>query len=472
MPVLHVPNPFCDNVFRNLNRDIIHIHGSKIIKQKHTFATMDFISDLEWRGLLHGMVPDTENYLKSGMATAYIGFDPTSDSLHIGSLSQIITLMRFQRAGHKPIVLVGGATGMVGDPSGKSAERNLMDAETLKRNVEAVSQQLKGFLNFKEGSNAALLLNNADWMIKIPFIDFIRDTGKHLTVNYMMAKDSVKNRMEQGMSFTEFSYQLIQAYDFLYLFQQHQCALQIGGSDQWGNMTTGTELIRRKLSKSAYALTTPLITKQDGTKFGKTESGTIWLDAGKTSPYKFYQYWLNSSDADALKWIRYFTFLSPTEIESLEQQHAQQPALRPIQKALAKEVTLLVHGPNAYEQAQKASEVLFTNDWSVLETFDEALFLSLFEGLPQAEISEARFENLDVITLLTEATALMPGKNKVRQLIQGGGLRLNKHKIAADSFRVSEAGRIRKQYLIFQKGKKEFLLCKISENGPSAESTT
>lgn len=429
---------------------------------------MDFISDLRWRGLLHGMVPETETYLKSGMAIAYIGFDPTSDALHVGSLSQLITLMRFQRAGHKPIILVGGATGLVGDPSGKNAERTLLDASTLQHNIKCITTQLQQFLNFTDGPNCALLVNNADWMLNISFIDFIRDVGKHLTINYMMAKDSVKNRMEQGMSFTEFSYQLIQAYDFLHLYTTQNCALQMGGSDQWGNMTSGTELIRRRLGKSAYALTTELITKQDGTKFGKTEKGTIWLDAHKTSPYAFYQYWLNSSDADAQKWIRYFTFLNADDIAALEQLHAENPGGRPIQNALAREITVLVHGQKAYEQSLKAAEVLFTNDWSVLETFEESLFLSLFEGLPQAQITQEQWQQLDVLTFLTEATTLMPGKNKVRQLIHGGGLRLNKHKVTAENYAVSEAGLIRKQYVIVQKGKKEFLLCKLSEHGAAS----
>lgn len=432
---------------------------------------MDFISDLQWRGLLHGMVPETEQYLKSGMATAYIGFDPTSDALHVGSLSQLITLMRFQRAGHKPIVLVGGATGLVGDPSGKSAERTLLDKAALQHNIDGITVQLKQFLNFNDGPNCAVLVNNADWMLGLSFIDFIRDVGKHLTINYMMAKDSVKNRMEQGMSFTEFSYQLIQAYDFLHLYTTQNCALQMGGSDQWGNMTSGTELIRRRLGKSAYALTTELITKQDGSKFGKTENGTIWLDAKKTSPYAFYQYWLNSSDADAQKWIRYFTFLNAEEIAALEQLHAQNPGQRPIQKALAREITVLVHGQTAYEQSLKASEVLFTNDWAMLEHFDEALFLSLFEGLPQAQITYEQWQSLDVVSFLTDATALLPGKNKARQLIQGGGLRLNKHKVTAEAYAIAQAGLIRKRYIIVQKGKKEFLLCTLSEHGAAAIST-
>ena len=354
---------------------------------------MDFIEEMRWRGMIHDLTPGVEEHLKKGMATAYIGFDPTADSLHIGSLVQIMTLVHFQRAGHKPIALVGGATGMVGDPSGKSQERNLLDKESLQRNIEGVRGQLSQFLDFECGSNSAELLNNYDWFENISFLDFIRDIGKHITVNYMMAKDSVKNRLETGMSFTEFSYQLLQGYDFYYLNQHKNCSIQLGGSDQWGNIVTGTELIRRKNGGEAYAITTPLIKKADGTKFGKTEGGNVWLDKSKTSPYKFYQYWLNASDEDAANYIRIFTLLTRQEIEEIEKYHQEEPHMRALQKALAEDITIRVHGKEALEAAIAASNILFgKSTFEDLQKLSEDDFLAVFDGVPTFQLSKAEFE--------------------------------------------------------------------------------
>ncbi|MBS1651265.1 MAG: tyrosine--tRNA ligase [Bacteroidetes bacterium] len=414
-----------------------------------------FVEDLKWRGALHDIMPGTQELLNKEQTIGYIGFDPTSDSLHIGSLAQIITLMRFQKAGHKPVALIGGATGMVGDPSGKSAERNLLNEEALQKNIAGIKTQLEKFLHFNKGDNAALLVNNFDWMKNYPFINFIRDIGKYLNVSYMLAKDSVKNRLENGMSFTEFSYQLLQAYDFLYLYQNNNCKLQMGGSDQWGNITGGTELIRRKISGEAYALTTQLVTKADGTKFGKTESGNIWLDKTKTSAYKFYQYWINTSDEDAENFIKLFTFLSKEEIETIINEHNTDKGKRVLQKTLAKEITVLVHGEQDYEQAIEASNVLFSGTISQLAALNEQVFLEIFEGVPQFMIDKIQLtNNLGVLDLLVEKTNILPSKSEAKKLILGGGVSINKEKISNIDLSVTEQQFINNKYLLISKGKK------------------
>jgi len=428
---------------------------------------MDFVEELKWRGLLHDAMPGTQEQLNKEMTAAYIGFDPTADSLHVGSLSQIMTLVRFQKAGHKPFALVGGATGMVGDPSGKSQERNLLDETTLKHNVDCIHKQLEKFLDFNCGANSAEMVNNFDWFKNFSFLDFIRDAGKHITVNYMMAKDSVKKRIDgttgAGMSFTEFSYQLIQGYDFYHLYKDKNCFLQMGGSDQWGNITTGTELIRRKTGGQAFALTTQLITKADGSKFGKSESGNVWLDAKKTSPYKFYQFWLNTSDEDAKKYIRYFTLLSKEEIEQLDKDHDAAPHLRILQKALAKDVTIRVHSEADYHAAIEASEILFKGTLEQLGNLNEATFLDVFDGVPQFDINKEQLSaGINIIDFLTANTTIFPSKGEARKMISGGGVSLNKQKIENESQVVSTEHLINHKYLLVQKGKKNYFLIKAN----------
>lgn len=422
----------------------------------------NFVEELRWRGMLHDIMPNTEEKLKEGMTSGYIGFDPTADSLHIGHLTQIMTLIHFQNAGHKPFALVGGATGMVGDPSGKSDERNLQTEEMVAHNLAGMKKQLAKFLTFDDAGNGAVMVNNADWFKNMNFLDFIRDVGKHITVNYMMAKDSVKKRLEgdTGMSFTEFSYQLVQGYDFYYLWKHHNCLIQMGGSDQWGNIVTGTELIRRKDAGTAYAITTQLIKKADGTKFGKTESGAVWLNADKTSPYKFYQFWLNASDEDVKKWIRIFTLKSQETIESLEQEHDAAPHLRILQKALAEDITVRTHSAEALETAIKTSEFLFGNgSLAFLQTLDAKSVLEIFEGVPQFHISKAELEEgIDITTLLAEKTTVFPSKGEVKKTIQGGGLSINKAKVEAISAILSPAYLINEQFIIVQKGKKNYFL--------------
>jgi tyrosyl-tRNA synthetase len=422
----------------------------------------NFVEEMKWRGMLHDMMPGTEEQLSKGSTSGYIGFDPTADSLHVGHLTQIMTLIHFQRAGHKPYVLVGGATGMVGDPSGKSAERNLLSEEILFHNVASIEQQLSKFLNFTDGQNAAVMVNNYDWFKGLSFLNFIRDVGKHITVNYMMAKDSVKKRLEgeTGMSFTEFSYQLVQGFDFYHLWKEHNCKIQMGGSDQWGNIVTGTELIRRKAQGEAYAITTQLIKKADGTKFGKTESGAIWLDPKRTSPYKFYQFWLNASDADTASWIRIFTLLSKEEIEALEAQHAEAPHLRILQKALAKEITCKVHSEEAFETAIAASNILFGNaTQEAFASLDEETFLAVFEGVPSFTIQQKELSNgITIIDLLTDKSNVFPSKGEARKMLQGGGVSINKQKIEDLNLLVGTEQLINQKYLIIQKGKKNYFL--------------
>ena len=424
----------------------------------------NFIAEMQWRGMIHDIMPGTEEQLKKEMTTAYIGFDPTADSLHIGSLVQIMTLVHFQRSGHKPIALIGGATGMVGDPSGKSAERNLLSEEALQHNLAGVKKQLEQFLDFNCGDNAAEVVNNFDWFKSFNFLDFIRDVGKHISVNYMMAKDSVKSRLETGMSFTEFSYQLVQGYDFFWLYKNKNCKIQLGGSDQWGNIVTGTELIRRKDSGEAFAVTTPLIKKADGTKFGKTEGGNVWLDRNRTSPYKFYQYWLNSSDEDAKNYIRIFTLKSKEEIEALEKEHDQAPHLRILQKELGKETTIRVHSEDDYNMAIKASNILFGKSTTEdLVSLDEETLLAVFEGVSQTSISKDDYSNAQSVTdLLSEITnqIVFKSKGEARKMIQGGGVSINKIKIA-DPNEAVESELLQGKYLLVQKGKKNYYLITV-----------
>ena len=426
---------------------------------------MNFIEELEWRGMIHTVMPGTDEQLKKEMTTAYVGIDPTADSLHIGHLVSVMMLRHFQRAGHKPVALVGGATGMIGDPSMKSAERNLLDEETLRHNQECIKAQLAKFLDFESNQpNAAELVNNYDWMKDYSFLDFIRDIGKHITVNYMMAKDSVKKRLSsessEGMSFTEFSYQLLQGYDFLHLYQTKNCKLQMGGSDQWGNITTGTELIRRKTGGEAFALVCPLITKADGGKFGKTESGNVWLDRRYTSPYKFYQFWLNVSDADAEKYIRIFTAINKEEIGSLIDQHNEAPHLRLLQKRLAEEVTVLVHSRKDYDAAVEASEILFGNATSdVLKRLDEETLLAVFEGVPQFNISRSELETgIKAIELFTEKASVFPSKGELRKMVQSGGVSINKEKMTDQDYLITKSDLLNNKYLLLQKGKKNYFL--------------
>lgn len=426
---------------------------------------MDFIEELKWRGMIHQMMPGTEEQLKKEMTTAYLGIDPTADSLHIGHLVGVMILKHFQRSGHKPIALVGGATGMIGDPSMKSQERKLLDEETLRHNQEAIKKQLAKFLDFdSDAPNAAELVNNYDWMKPFSFIDFIRDVGKHITVNYMMAKDSVKKRLsgesQQGMSFTEFSYQLVQGYDFLNLYKEKNCRLQLGGSDQWGNITTGTELIRRTLGGEAYALTCPLITKADGGKFGKTESGNVWLDPRYTSPYKFYQFWLNVSDADAEKYIKIFTELSREEVEELVARQAEDPSQRPLQKRLAKEVTTMVHSAEDYEAAVEASQILFSNKaGEILHRIDEDTLLAVMEGVPRFEVLRSDLaDGIKLADLLTEKAAVFPSKGEMRKIVQGGGVSINKEKVTDPYSSASTDMLLNDKYILVQRGKKNYFL--------------
>ncbi len=422
----------------------------------------DFIEELRWRGLLHDMMPGTEELFKKEIVTAYIGFDPTADSLHIGSLAQIFTLIRLQKAGHKPIALIGGATGMVGDPSGKSAERNLLDEETLNKNINGVKTQLQKFLDFNSSANGAELVNNYEWMKEYSFIHFIRDVGKHLTVSYMMAKDSVKNRLENGMSFTEFSYQLLQAYDFYYLYKHKNCKLQMGGSDQWGNITSGTELIRRKINGEAFGLTTQLIKKADGTKFGKTETGNIWLDKTKTSPYKFFQYWINTSDEDAKNFIKVFTFLPQNTINDLISEHDKDPGKRILQKTLTKEITCMVHSEADYNSALETSNILFSGSLSDLAALNEETFLDVFDGVPQVNIHKNDLAaSMNVVDFLAEKTQVLPSKSEARKLIQGGGISINKTKIESVDLIINSSFLINNKYILIQKGKKTYFLCVV-----------
>ena len=429
---------------------------------------MDFIEELSWRGMIHQMMPGTDEQLKKEMTVAYLGIDPTADSLHIGHLVGVMMLKHFQRSGHKPIALVGGATGMIGDPSMKSQERKLLSEETLRHNQEAIKAQLSKFLDFdSDAPNAAEMVNNYDWMKNFSFLDYNRDVGKHITVNYMMAKDSVKKRLsgesQQGMSFTEFSYQLCQGYDFLHLYKEKGCRLQLGGSDQWGNITTGTELIRRTVGGEAYALTCPLITKADGGKFGKTESGNVWLDPRYTSPYKFYQFWLNVSDADAEKYIKIFTELTREEIEALVEEQAKDPGLRPLQKRLAKEITTMVHSAEDYEMAVEASQILFSNKASeILHRIDEATLLAVMEGVPQYEVARQLItDGTKLADLLTDHAPVFPSKGEMRKMVQGGGVSINKEKISDAYAPVSADMLLNDKYILVQRGKKNYFLIKV-----------
>ena len=427
----------------------------------------NFVQEIKWRGLLHDIMPETETFLLEKATKGYIGFDPTADSLHIGSLVQIIILMHFQKHGHAPIILLGGATGMIGDPSGKSDERNLLNQETLEKNCAGIEKQLQNFLNFNTSlPNTAQLVNNYDWMKSYSLIDFSREVGKHITVNYMMAKESVKKRLgseaKVGMSFTEFTYQLLQAYDFLHLYKTNECRLQLGGSDQWGNITTGTELIRRKEGGKAYAITCPLIKKADGTKFGKTEDGNIWLDKNRTSPYKFYQFWLNTSDEDALSYIKIFTFLSEEEVDQKIKEHEEAPHLRLLQKTIAHEVTTLVHGSEELVKAQEASQILFGNTTSeALQNLTPVTFLELFEGVPQAEIERSLIKDgIDIILALSSLSGFLSSNGEARRALKENSISVNKQKVTQD-FIITEKELIADQYVLLQRGKKNYFILKI-----------
>ncbi len=423
----------------------------------------NFVEELRWRGMLHDMMPETEELLTKEMVKGYIGFDPTADSLGVGNMVQIMTLVHFQRSGHKPIALVGGATGMVGDPSGKSAERNLLDLDTLQHNLDCQKRQLEKFLDFDCGANSAEIVNNYDWFKEFDFLGFIRDVGKHMSVNYMMAKDSVKKRLETGMSFTEFSYQLIQGYDFYYLWKNDGVKLQMGGSDQWGNITTGTELIRRLGRGSAHALTTPLIKKADGTKFGKSEGGNVWLDPQRTSPYAFYQFWLNASDVDAENYIKIFSIKSRDEIEALIVEHQEAPKKRVLQKALAEEVTVRVHSQSDLENALAASQILFGKATEEqLRAIDRPTLESVFEGVPQFDLNVSELEGgLDIVQALAESTAVFPSKGEARKMLQGNGVSINKTKVGANKV-LTSADVIAGGLIIVQKGKKNYFLLKVN----------
>jgi tyrosyl-tRNA synthetase len=427
----------------------------------------NFVEELRWRGMLHDIMPETEDHLNQNITSGYIGFDPTADSLHIGSLVQIMILIHFQRVGHRPIALVGGATGMIGDPSGKSDERNLLDAEALQKNVDGIRNQLQKFLDFDPANpKAAQLVNNYDWTKDYSLIDFSRDIGKHLTVNYMMAKDSVKKRLgsdaKVGMSFTEFTYQLLQGYDFLHLYQNMNCKLQMGGSDQWGNITTGTELIRRKLGGKAYAITCPLITKADGTKFGKTEGGNVWLDKTRTSPYKFYQYWLNASDEDAENYIKIFTLLNKVTIEGLIVQHQENPHMRLLQKTIAEEVTRMVHSEEDLQKAIQASQILFGRSTAEdLRNLDRQTFLEVFEGVPQSEISRSDLNNgIDMIALLASHTSFLKSNGEARRALSENSISVNKTKVN-ESYAIGSSDLIDDQYILLQRGKKNYFIVKV-----------
>jgi tyrosyl-tRNA synthetase len=430
---------------------------------------MNFVEELKWRGMIHDIMPGTEKLLEKEKISGYIGFDPTADSLHIGHMVQVMLLVHFQRSGHTPIALVGGATGMIGDPSGKSEERNLLDETTLRNNQEAIKRQLSKFLDFKSDTeNRAIMVNNYDWMKEYSFLDFIRDIGKHITVNYMMSKDSVKKRIgseaKEGMSFTEFSYQLVQGTDFLHLFKNFGCKLQMGGSDQWGNIVTGTELIRRKAGGEAFALTCPLITKSDGTKFGKTESGNVWLDPEKTSPYLFYQFWLNVSDEDAAKYIKIFTVLPQKEIDIIVSEHTKAPHERILQKKLAEEITIMVHSREEYESAIEASQILFGKGTTEsLRKMSENTFLSVFEGVPVFDIKiEILQKGVTIANLCTEHSKVFASKGELRRLVQGGGFSINKEKIDNPELVVNQESILNKKYLLLQKGKKNYYLIRVS----------
>ncbi len=428
----------------------------------------NFVEELQWRGMIQDIMPETEEHLLQEMRSAYVGIDPTADSLHIGHLVSVMMLCHFQQCGHRPVVLIGGATGMIGDPSGKSEERNLLDEATLRHNQEALKNQLSKFLEFEsDKENAAVLVNNYDWMKGFSFLDFIRDVGKHITVNYMMAKDSVKKRLtgdaKEGMSFTEFTYQLVQGYDFLHLYKTNGCTLQMGGSDQWGNITTGTELIRRIGGGKGYALTCPLITKADGTKFGKTESGNIWLDAERTSPYKFYQYWLNTSDEDAEKYIKIFTFISKKEIETLVAAHKTAPHLRQLQKRLADELTIMVHSKEELENAIAASGILFGNSTSSdLKKLDEATFLDVFDGVPQAEVSKGAIANgLDIIAALSSESGFLSSNSEARRALKENSISVNKEKVV-EEYKITSTDLINDKFILLQRGKKNYFILKTT----------
>lgn len=425
---------------------------------------MNFIEELRWRGMIHDMTPGTEDQLKQGTTSGYIGFDPTSDSLHIGNLAAIMMLVHMQRSGHKPFALVGGATGMIGDPSGKSEERNLLDETALRHNQTCIQRQLEKFLDFSCGSSSAEMVNNFDWMKDFSFLRFLREVGKHITVNYMMAKDSVKKRMDSGngISFTEFTYQLVQGFDYCWLYEHKNVKLQMGGSDQWGNILTGTELIRRKLGGEAYALTCPLITKADGGKFGKTESGNVWLDPAKTSPYKFYQFWLNASDADVSEYIKKFTLLSVEEIGSLQKQHDEAPHLRILQKKLAEDITIRVHSKEDLEAAIEASEILFGKGTAeTLAKLSEDTLLSVFEGVPKCEIAKSEImKNPNIVDFLVEQTQIFPSKGEARRMLKEGGVQINKAKVD-ESWIVDSQCLLNEQYVLVQKGKKNYFLVKV-----------
>lgn len=427
----------------------------------------NFIEELQWRGMIHDVMPGAEDHLLESMRSAYVGFDPTADSLHIGNLVPIMLLAHYQRCGHKPVALVGGATGMIGDPSGKSSERNLLDEKTLRYNQNAIKGQLAHFLDFESNEpNAAELVNNYDWMKEFSFLEFIRDVGKHITVNYMMAKDSVKNRISSedsdGMSFTEFTYQLVQGYDFLHLYKANNCTIQMGGSDQWGNITTGTELIRRIGNGKGYAITCPLITKSDGSKFGKSEGGNVWLDAKRTSPYKFYQYWLNSRDDDAEKYIKIFTFLTKETIETLINEHKEMPHLRLLQKRLAKEITTMVHSKEDFENAEKASNILFSKSFKEdIQTLDEGTFLDVFEGVPQADISTSDIEEgIDMIAALAAKTNFLKSNSEARRALKENAVAINKEKVKED-YKISTSDLINDKYVIINKGKRNTYILKV-----------
>ena len=427
----------------------------------------NFIEVLRWRGMIHDVMPGAEAHLLEQMRSAYVGFDPTADSLHIGNLVPIMLLSHYQKCGHKPFALVGGATGMIGDPSGKSTERNFLDEKTLRHNQEAIKNQLAHFLDFDTGEkNAAVLVNNYDWMKDFSFLDFIRDVGKHITVNYMMAKDSVKNRISaessDGMSFTEFTYQLVQGYDFLHLFKAHDCTIQMGGSDQWGNITTGTELIRRVGNGKGFAITCPLITKSDGSKFGKSEGGNVWLDAKRTSPYKFYQYWLNSSDDDADKYIKIFTFLDEQEVLVLTESHKEQPHLRLLQKRLAQEITTMVHSQADFENAEKASTILYSKSFKAdIQTLDEATFLDVFEGVPTAEVSKELLDaGLDMIAALSAETNFLASNGEARRALKENSISVNKEKVGED-YKISTTDLINNTYVIINRGKRSTFIIRV-----------
>ena len=429
---------------------------------------MNFVEELKWRGMIHNIMPGTEELLTKKQTTAYVGIDPTADSLHVGHLVSVMMMKHFQMANHKPIFIIGGATGMIGDPSGKSQERNLLNEESIRQNMAGIKSQLDKFIDFNStDSNAAIILNNYDWMKEFSFLGFIREVGKHITVNYMMAKDSVKRRLNgeaaDGLSFTEFTYQLLQGYDFLHLRRNYNCMLQMGGSDQWGNITTGSELIRRIDGLECFGLTWPLMTKSDGNKFGKTESGNIWLDPKRTSTYKFYQFWLNATDSDAAKFIKIFTILPPAEIDALIEEHSKAPHLRQLQKTLAKEVTCLIHSVEAYESALEASQILFGNATSeVLKKIDEDTFLSVFEGVPQFEISKDDLApGINIADFLAEKTQIVKSKGEARRALKSNAISINKEKVTDENFVITESHLVANKYILAQTGKKNYFLVSV-----------